>query len=114
MRISDWSSDVCSSDLPSRRWRLCPKNATAGARALGGDAGRFSLSLATWPIAGGTAHGAGRGEQAAPDAAGPPQARRRLAAAARAAPPTLHAPAGTLRRARRRTSGGGVWAALLL
>src|SRR3546814_14220130 len=80
MRISDWSSDVCSSDLPSRRWRLCPKNATAGARALGGGAGRFSLSLATWPIAGGTAHGAGRGEQAAKAAAGPLQASRRVAA----------------------------------
>src|SRR3546814_5564788 len=94
MRISDWSSDVCSSDLPSRRWRLCPKNATAGARALGGGAGRFSLSLATWPIAGGTAHGAGRGEQAATAAAGPLQASRRVAAAARAAAPKLHAQPG--------------------
>src|SRR3546814_3429223 len=34
MRISDWSSDVCSSDLGKERWRFDPKVDPTGASAV--------------------------------------------------------------------------------
>src|SRR3546814_12163365 len=33
MRISDWSSDVCSSDLCWCHWRTCPASSPAASRA---------------------------------------------------------------------------------
>src|SRR3546814_18742072 len=47
MRISDWSSDVCSSDLASSRWQLppavpCSRQRTASYGKSGGAATGFS------------------------------------------------------------------------
>src|SRR3546814_20950838 len=47
MRISDWSSDVCSSDLGRRRPAPEPAAADAAAFAAGRIRGRFVLNAAT-------------------------------------------------------------------
>src|SRR3546814_1333676 len=44
MRISDWSSDVCSSDLSRSRWRGCRRRASA-CSATGGQ-GEAHLCIA--------------------------------------------------------------------
>src|SRR3546814_6995682 len=40
MRISDWSSDVCSSDLPDQAARVAPRRSGLGAKTgrVGGEA----------------------------------------------------------------------------
>src|SRR3546814_14832572 len=44
MRMSDWSSDVCSSDLPARRHGDAPERPRGDLRALaGGEEGREAL-----------------------------------------------------------------------
>src|SRR3546814_20386998 len=47
MRISDWSSDVCSSDVGRRRPAPEPAAADAAAFAAGRIRGRFVLNTAT-------------------------------------------------------------------
>src|SRR3546814_14957132 len=47
MRISDWSSDVCSSDLPLQRFQLDAKSAFVASMLLGAlEVGRTDPALA--------------------------------------------------------------------
>src|SRR3546814_6437712 len=47
MRISDWSSDVCSSDLASHPWRERLKGMTVSAHCFCGRGGRIVQLVAT-------------------------------------------------------------------
>src|SRR3546814_21188950 len=51
MRISDWSSDVCSSDLGSRHRRQRGRGRIGGARADEGFGRRFERDVETQPFA---------------------------------------------------------------
>src|SRR3546814_12577139 len=77
MRISDWSSDVCSSDLPAS----CQGARVEGRPRLPARACRWPGGPQLWPCrrqAGGPAPAGGRAGEGGVDAAGggPPGARR--------------------------------------
>src|SRR3546814_12552495 len=64
MRISDWSSDVCSSDLPCRAVETAQRPATSGGRAAQDIPRHDAPGLA------------GKADRAAPDLYPPPRAAR--------------------------------------
>src|SRR3546814_18326310 len=52
MRISDWSSDVCSSDLPAMHAELARHDPDTAARLAPNDSQRLQRAIEIWRLSG--------------------------------------------------------------
>src|SRR3546814_11717995 len=111
MRISDWSSDVCSSDLPRRAWPAARAGLAGASRAHGADqlpaavAGRRAGVPRVWPGAVGATGTRGAGGAGTRRVRGAAAAKRAVAVALPLRPDGVAVAPAYLRRAANAETG---------